>query len=193
MDIYYIHTTEIDKNQKYQSLVNDIIGDMLMYKVYSNDRGDICLRHLNHDVLTLIREWYLFANYLSQFKRRDICVYRGVKHMNPIQNHYQPIPFSTSYNFANALEWIIPNTYHSFIMCLYVSHKTIYTFTGNLEEGNEVILPAGSLFFLKQVKLRNTFLVYFRFSQSDDGIESSLQKCNSAELMRNRHNGEEKE
>lgn len=172
MDIYYIHITEIDKNRKYQSIVDDIIGDMLMYKVYSNDRGDVCLRHIDHSVRTLINEWYHFAKYLSQFNRRDICVYRGVKHMNPMQNHYQPIPFSTSYNFNNALEWIIPNTYHSFIMCIYVSRKTLYTFTGNLAEGNEVILPAGSLYFLKQVKLRNTYLVYFRFSQADDAMAS---------------------
>lgn len=170
MDIYWIHITEIDKIAKYQSIVNDIIGDMLMYKVYSNDRGDVCLRSLDREVRTLIKEWYLFANHLSKFKRRDICVYRGVKYMNPTQHHYQPIPFSTSYNFSNTLDWIMPNTSHSFIMCIYVPQNTIYTFTGNLAEGNEVILPAGSLFFMKQVKLQNTLLVYFRFSQSDDGM-----------------------
>lgn len=167
MDIYLIHKTEIDKSHKYQSIVNDIMGDMLMHKVYSDEKGDICLRHLDDSVQQLINEWYCFANYLSRFKRRDICVYRGVKQMNPTQNHYQPIPFSTSYDFTNALEWILPNTYHSFIMCIYVSRHTIYTFTGNLAEGNEVILPAGSLLFLKKVKLQNTFLVYFRFSKTD--------------------------
>jgi hypothetical protein len=159
------------------------MGDMLMCKVYSNDRGESCIRHLDQTVKTLIREWYLFAHSLSIFKRRDILVYRGVKYMNPNKNHYQPIPFSTSYHFNNALEWIIPNTYHSFIMCIYVSHKTIYTFTGNLAEGNEVILPAGSLFFLKKVKFNNTLLVYFHFSQSEDDVTSSLQKCNSIALM----------
>ena len=135
-----------------------------MYKVYSNEKDEICLRTLENSVINLIKEWSLFAEYLSQFERVALTVYRGVKYMNPNINHTQPIPFSSCLDFNNALDWIIPNNDRSFVMSISVSHKIKYTFTGNIDEGNEVVLPAGYLSFQKKVKYKNTCIVYYVFS-----------------------------
>ena len=136
---------------------------MIMYKVYSNEKDEICVRTLSNNVKLLIKEWYLFAEYLSSFQRANITVYRGVKNMNPYMNHIQPIPFSTCLEFNNAVDWIIPNNSRSFIMSIKVSHIVKYTFIGNLDEGNEVVLPAGILVFQRKVKRGNTCIVYYRF------------------------------
>jgi len=139
------------------------MGDMIMYKVYSNENDQICMRQLGNSVVELIKEWYLFSEYLSSFRRVKLTVYRGVKNMNANISHSQPLPFSTCIDVNNALDWIIPNHPRSFIMSITVSHKIKYTFTGNLYEGNEVVLPAGYLFFQKKVKMKNTYLVYYIF------------------------------
>ena len=180
MDIYRIHTREIQKNPKFQSIVENIIGDMLMHKVYSKNDGQIIICSLNKSVLNLIREWYLFASYLSFFQRKDIYVFRGVMNMNVNKNHIQPIPFSSSLCLDNTFNWILPNTPDSFIMCISTSRKIIYTFTGNLSEGNEVILPAGYLLYRNKVKFKNTFLVFYDFVQL--AMSSSLQLCQAGEI-----------
>ena len=161
LEIYHIHKREIDRNKKYQSIVQDIIGDMIMYKVYANEKDEICLRTLGSNVIKLIKEWSLFAEYLSKFERVPLTVYRGVKFMNPNINHTQPIPCSSCLDFNNALDWIIPKNDRSFVMSIYVSQQIKYTFTGNMNEGNEVILPAGYLSFQKKVRYKNTFIVYY--------------------------------
>ena len=134
-----------------------------MYKVYTNEKDQICLRTLGNCVVNLIKEWYLFAEYLSAFKRVKLTVYRGVKNMNANISHTQPLPFSTCIDVNNALDWIIPNNHRSFVMSIEVSRKIKYTFTGNINEGNEVVLPAGYLFFQKKVKMKNTYLVSYIF------------------------------
>ena len=175
MDIYKIHTREIRKSRIFQTVVENIMGDMLMHKVHSNNDGEIFITSVNHKVLTLIREWYLFARYLSYFERKDIYVFRGVKNMNPDKNHLQPIPFSSCLCLRNTFDWIIPNKPDSYIMCIYISRTIIYTFTGNFSEGNEVILPAGYLIFLKKIKYKNTFIVFYDFLQLN--LSTSLQLC----------------
>jgi hypothetical protein len=149
-----------------------------MYKVYCNQRGETKLYFLEKQVVDLIKEWYLFAEYLSKFGREDITVYRGVKNMDINIDHIQPIPFSTCLQYSSSLDWIIPNNSHSFIMSIYVSRKNLYTFIGNQAEGNEVILPAGNLFFLKKVKIKDTNMVYYKFKQySNAQFISTMNNC----------------
>jgi hypothetical protein len=127
--------------------MRDIIGDMLMNKVYySPTTKKVYLRKLHKRTKRLIKDWYRFADYLNSFPRVDLVVYRGVKNMNPTKPyHVQPIPFSTCIDIINATEWVIPHSNHSFIMCINVSSDIPYTFTNNVHEGHEVILPAGCL------------------------------------------------
>lgn len=148
--------------------MNDIIGDMLMNKVYySSVYNHVYLKKLTRRTKVLINEWYLFSEYLSLFPRTDLTVYRGVKSMRPDKSyHIQPIPFSTCIDLKNALEWIIPNQRDSFIMCIEVSKNIKYTFSDNPHEGHEVILPSGKLILetnKKKLSHKNTNILFYTF------------------------------
>lgn len=148
--------------------MNDIIGDMLMNKVYySSVHNNVYLKKLNRRTKTLIKDWYLLSEYLSLFPRTDLTVYRGVKFMRPDKSyHIQPIPFSTCMDLKNAMEWIVPHQKDSFIMCIEVSSKIKYTFSDNEHEGNEVILPSGKLILnpqKKRVSCKNTNILFYTF------------------------------
>ena len=133
---------------------------------YCHNRKRVYLKPLNHRIKNLIREWYLFADHLSTIRnsRIDICVYRGVKNMDPYKIcHIQPIPFSTCIDICNASEWILPNHPQSFIMCINVTSQIPYTFTGNADEGHEVILPSGKLWFQDKVHYKNTCIIKYIF------------------------------
>lgn len=133
---------------------------------YCHNRKRVCLKPLNHRTKQLIKEWYLFADHLSSLRRVDICVYRGVKNMDPSKMcHIQPIPFSTCIDISNASEWIIPDNCQSFIMSINVTSQIPYTFTGNADEGHEVILPAGKLHFQEKIRYKNTFITRYTFTQ----------------------------
>lgn len=163
-DVMFLHAKEIQSNVKYKHIMRDIIGDMLMNKVYyCDDTKKVYLRKLRSRTKRLIKEWYLFTNYLSSFPRVNITVYRGVKNMNPKKDyHVQPIPFSTCVELTNAMEWIIPNHYNSFIMCISVDADVPYTFSNNVLEGHEVILPAGQLQYQEKTKrYQTTNILYY--------------------------------
>ena len=148
--------------------MRDIIGDMLMDKVYyCENTKKVYLRKLTSRTKRLIKEWYLFTTYLSTFPRVNIMVYRGVKNMNPRKEyHVQPIPFSTCLELTNAMEWIIPNHYNSFIMCIDVQSDVPYTFSNNAMEGDEVILPAGCLQYQQKMKpYQNTNILYYKLDK----------------------------
>ena len=163
-----LHTKEIESNVKYKHIMRDIIGDMLMNKVYyCENTKKVYLRKLTSRTKRLIKEWYLFTAYLSTFPRVNIMVYRGVKNMNPRKEyHVQPIPFSTCLELTNAMEWIIPNHYNSFIMCIDVQSDVPYTFSNNAMEGDEVILPAGCLQYQQKMKpYQNTNILYYKLNK----------------------------
>ena len=149
--------------------MRDIIGDMLMNKVYyCNMTHKVYLRKLTCQTKRLIKEWYLFSHYLSLLPRVDITVYRGVRNMNPSKRyHIQPIPFSTCIELSNAMEWIIPNNNNSFIMCIYIESHVPYTFSNNALEGHEVILPAGCLRYQDKITRYNntTNILYYKLEK----------------------------
>jgi hypothetical protein len=163
-----LHTKEIESNVKYKHIMRDIIGDMLMNKVYyCGETNRVYLRKLTSRTKRLIKEWYLFTNYLSSFPRVSITVYRGVKNMNPRKDyHVQPIPFSTCMDLTNAMEWIIPNHFNSFIMCIEIDANVPYTFSNNALEGHEVILPAGYLQYQEKMKrYLGTNILYYKLDK----------------------------
>lgn len=130
--------------------------------------------NLNNRARHLVKEWYLMATYLHRiFKnhKTNLTVFRGVKNMTPYRNHQQPIPFSCCMKFSTAMEWIIPETENSFVMIIEVPRDTIYTFIGNMAEGNEVILPAGALILRTKSKIKEVNVVYYTFYQFNYGLQ----------------------
>lgn len=159
--------------KRFQDIADDIVGDMLMGKVASSSSSKLIVT-LNQRATNLVKEWYLMASLLDRKFRRyktNLTVFRGVKNMSPYRNHIQPIPFSCCMRLSTALEWIIPDKENSFVMVIEVPKDTMYTFIGNLAEGNEVILPAGSL----KLNTRNTIgkvnVVYYSFYQFNYGLQ----------------------
>ncbi|NBP57535.1 hypothetical protein EBU71_13565 [bacterium] len=171
--ISLLHISFINRHKRFKGIANDIIGDMLMGKVTLIDNNMLSV-NLNARAKSLIREWYIMASFLHRkfkSKKSDLTVFRGVKNMAPHRNHYQPIPFSCCMNLSTAKEWIIPDKDNSFVMIIKVPKETLYTFIGNLEEGNEVILPAGSLILQSRTTIKDVNVVYYTFHQFNYGLQ----------------------
>lgn len=170
-----LHIKIIRKQPFFMEIVNNIIGDMLMDKVHIIDEK------LNVDIipvtLNLIYDWYFLAILLNKSNKCDLIVYRGVKRMSCNDVIYQPIPFSTCIDFDNSLNWIIEDDDCSFVMEIEVKRDCLYTFSGNFEEGNEVILPAGYLLF-KTTRIKEKIKVItfiFQESKFDDMVSFLLK------------------
>jgi hypothetical protein len=124
---------------------------MLMGKVqkYNNT----IFLSINANVLNLIKRWYILLNSVFSFnslfcKVDHFFVYRGInlnEFLSVNENIVHPIPFSTCLDYNNSLLWINESRAHSYILKIKITKKTPFIFTGNKDEGNEVILPAGSL------------------------------------------------
>lgn len=146
---------------------------MLMGKV-THDNEARTIVNLNNRARELIREWYIMASFLNRkFKenKTSLRVFRGVKNMAPHRNQYQPIPFSCCMKLSTAKEWIIPDKEDSFVMIIHVPKETLYTFIGNIAEGNEVILPAGNLILQSRSMIKETNVVYYTFHQFNYGLQ----------------------
>lgn len=143
------HINIIKKNPIFKTIIDKIIDDMLMNKVSYNEESKKIILHINNSIMTLILDWYKMTNLLPSF---ELIVYRGVRNMCSTNNIIlQPIPFSTSIEENNAYDWINKEDIStSFIMKINVSNKTKFSVTGNMGEGNEVILPAGCLHFVEK-------------------------------------------
>ena len=142
--IYNLHVSKIKESVKNTDIVNSIIDDMLMKKV--SIKNDKIYVNINKTVLNLINDWYDFSNELQKYNKSSIIVYRGIKNIDVKDSFLHPIPFSTCIDYDNALNWINFNDLErSFIFKIHVDPQTTYTFTGNVNEGHEVVLPAGVL------------------------------------------------
>ena len=142
-----LHIKIIRNQPFFIDIFNNIIGDMLMNKVHLIDEK--LYVDIRPVTLNLIYDWYFFAMLVNKSTKCDLVVYRGVKRMKCNNVIYQPIPFSTCIDYNNSLNWIIEDDEYSFVMEIEVKRDCLYTFSGNYEEGNEVILPAGYLMYKK--------------------------------------------
>jgi len=108
---------------------------------------------MNANVLNLIKRWYVLLNNVFSFnslffENDHFFVYRGINlNESLILNEHiiHPIPFSTCLDYNNSLLWINNSRKYSYILKIKISKKTPFIFTGNEDEGDEVILPAGRL------------------------------------------------
>jgi len=150
-NVYSIHLSIINCSENNSDIINCIIGDMLMGKV-KKCNGAIFLS-MNSNILNLIKRWYILVNNVFSFnslfcKDDNFFVYRGINlDESLIVNEHliHPIPFSTCLDYNNSLLWINNTRKRSYILKIKISKKTPFIFTGNEDEGDEVILPAGRL------------------------------------------------
>ena len=150
-NIYEKHLSVVNNSKNNIDIINCIIGDMLMGKV--NKCNNSILLTINTNVLNLIKRWYILLNNVFSFNKLffDIdhfFVYRGMNLNEPLvinEHLIHPIPFSTCLDYNNSLLWINNSRNHSYVLKIKISKKTPFTFTGNRDEGDEVILPAGHL------------------------------------------------
>jgi hypothetical protein len=163
-EICFISMNELMKHHHFSAVIVDIISDLFMGRVFVSKNCDLILT-LTEMVLKSVQTWYELSEHLhvrlSDYHLTSFKVYRGVKNMNIQERIYQPLPFSCCCEYQNALQWILPSKEDSFIIVIDITLEKIpLTFTGNLEEGNEVILPAGDMYHYfewydtyKQVKI----------------------------------------
>lgn len=138
-----IHNNYITSSSTYLYIIDAIIGDMLMnrVKINSNNKLEISL---TDSVLYIIEYWYELSEKLKTHNI-PLTVYRGINYVRKDNDCImQPIPFSTCVDYDVASEWVY-NTESGFVMKINILGDVGYTFTDNMNEGNEVILPAGYL------------------------------------------------
>ena len=160
--IYNSHVSMINESIDFINIINDIIDDMLMDKI-SICNNQMYLQ-INKRILYLISGWYDLSRKLIIYNNSDIIVYRGVSKMDITNDKIvQPIPFSSCVDFDNSLNWIHFEDPKSFIMKINIKRGFGYTFTGNLNEGNEVVLPAGILSKTNVIKSSEYNIVEYDF------------------------------
>jgi hypothetical protein len=144
--IYELHTSETDPS--YRKLTEDIIGYMLMGKYDKNGN----LRELSKQTIGVIKEYYKVADNLYDKYRfaikgkneRFYTVYKGVnKKLNNDKNRIEfMIPFSTSIEEDNALNWVYDDCC---VLVIRFPMDTKFVCIDNPNEGKEVVLPKGVL------------------------------------------------
>lgn len=148
--IYKNHLSIINKTKNNMDIINCIVGDMLMGKVtrYNNT----IFLTMNKNVLSLIKKWYELSMSIFAYNCKscfdNFVVYRGINLNEPLrlnEHLIHPIPFSTCLDYNNSLLWLNNNYNHSYVLKITICKNIPFTFTGNLDEGNEIILPAGKL------------------------------------------------
>jgi len=138
--IYNSHITYIKSNHEFYNVIDSIIGDMFMGRVKFVDNNlEINIPNI---VFHLIEKWYILSDRLKSYNVSPLVLYRGMSNLEILDTIIQPIPFSTCIEYNNATLW----SNNGFVMKINVKAHVGYTYTGNLNEGNEVILPAGYLF-----------------------------------------------
>lgn len=159
--ICYKHVVEISKSCDFINIVDSIINDMLMGRVQIENE-QLCLR-INKRIVDLISGWYILSKKLVIYNTENIIVYRGVSNIIYKDKILQPIPFSTCIDFENSLNWIYPDDKNSFVMKINIKSGCEYTYTGNLDEGNEVVLPAGVLNKIRENKEYECNIIEYEF------------------------------
>jgi hypothetical protein len=170
-DLCKKHYIYLKTSETYNVVTESIIGDMLMGRV--KKENDIICVNLNKIMINLIKEWYKLSEIIKGYNI-PITVYRGVYNIDKTQSVIiQPIPFSTCIEYSFAKEWI-NESYVSYVMKINIPQFTPYTFINNINEGNEVILPAG---FLSKINENNDFIEYNFMSLNYE--EMNMLLCNS--------------
>ena len=132
--------------KKYLYVVDCIMGDVLMGKV--SKKNEIIHVILNKMILEVIKKWYDFSSHVKIYnsKHRFFFVYRGFKSSQTIGKNNilpHPIPFSTCMDYNNAIIWT--DDEKSYVLKIKITCEIPFTFIGNINEGNEVIISAGKL------------------------------------------------
>lgn len=155
-DLCKKHYECLKSYESYKNVSECILNDMLMNRV-RKENGVIRVV-LNNITINLIKEWYKLSE-IVKYYNTFLTVYRGVYNIDKMQSVIiQPIPFSTCVEYSFAKDWINDCNF-SYVMKINIPPFTPYTFNNNINEGNEVILPAG---FLSK-KSENQHFVEYNF------------------------------
>jgi hypothetical protein len=153
-DLCKKHYIYLKTSKTYNDVTESIIGDMLMGRV--RKENDIIYVNLNKVTINLIKEWYKLSEIVKHYNI-PITVYRGVYNVDKTKKVIvQPIPFSTCVEYSFAKDWINESDL-GYVMKINIPQFTPYTFINNINEGNEVILPAG---FLSKINENDDFIEY---------------------------------
>jgi hypothetical protein len=153
-DLCKKHYIYLQTSESYKNVTESIIGDMLMNRV--RKENDIIYVNLNKVTINLIKEWYKLSEIIKDYNP-CLTVYRGVYNVDKTQKVViQPIPFSTCVEYSFAKDWINESNV-GYVMKINIPQLTPYTFINNINEGNEVILPAG---FLSKINENDNFIEY---------------------------------
>ena len=138
--VYEKHTSSMDRH--YEEVRDNIIDDMLMGKIVSKPEG-ISLIGMTEKVKSLISLFYKVARKL--YTPCEFTVYRGTRPIKIDKDTLiQPIPFSTSLDPENAMNWIDEDD-KCCIWRIRVPRNSLFLCIDNPNEGKEVVLPAGKI------------------------------------------------
>jgi hypothetical protein len=180
-DLCKKHYIYLKTSKTYNDVTESIIGDMLMGRV--RKENDIIYVNLNKVTINLIKEWYKLSEIIKGYNI-PITVYRGVYNVDKTQKVIiQPIPFSTCIEFSFAKEWINESNIENYVMKINIPQFTPYTFINNINEGNEVILPAG---LLTKINENENFVEYNFMSLSYEEMDILLRNSDMISLTVNK-------
>jgi len=169
--LYDCHTA--DKNSTYREVGDGIIDDMLMGKY--DKQGN--LRKLSKRVEDFIENYYMVARHFYTKYQSCRCsdvshytVYRGSSTTQNLKNMtvVSTIPFSTSIETENALNWINFKT-NCCIWVIKVPTDTMFLCIDNPNEGKEVVLPAGK-FYVSAEKVIEGITTYECDFEAEKGL-----------------------
>jgi len=180
-DLSKKHYIYLKTSETYENVTECIIGDMLMGRV--RKENNIIHVILNKVTINLIKEWYKLSEIIKHYNP-FLTVYRGVYNIDKTQRVViQPIPFSTCVEYDFAKDWIIESNLVSYVMKINIPPFTPYTFINNINEGNEVILPAG---FLSKINENENFVEYNFISLNYEEMNILLRNSDMISLTINK-------
>jgi len=179
-DLCKKHYECLKSYESYKNVSECIISDMLMNRV--RKENDMINVILNNITINLIKEWYKLSE-IVKYYNTFLTVYRGVYKIDKMQSVIiQPIPFSTCVEYSFAKDWI-SDCNLSYVMKINIPPFTPYTFNNNINEGNEVILPAG---FLSKKSENQHFIEYNFMSLNYKEMNILLQNSDVISLIENK-------
>jgi hypothetical protein len=179
-DLCKKHYIYLNTSETYKDVTESIIGDMLMGRV--KKENNIIYVILNKVTINLIKEWYKLSEIIKHYNP-CLTVYRGVYNLDKTQRMViQPIPFSTCIEYSFAKEWINESNI-GYVMKINIPQFTPYTFINNINEGNEVILPAG---FLSKINENDDFIEYNFMSLNYEEMNILLRNSDMISLTINK-------
>jgi hypothetical protein len=180
-DLCKKHYIYLNTSETYEDVTESIIGDMLMGRV--RKENNIIYVNLNKVTINLIKEWYKLSEIIKGYNP-CLTVYRGVYNVDKTQKVViQPIPFSTCVEYSFAKEWISECNIENYVMKINIPQLTPYTFINNINEGNEVILPAG---FLSKINENENFVEYNFMSLNYEEMNILLRNSDMISLTVNK-------